>query len=82
MRLAYSLKPAVIQSGILCPTETMMSFILWALLEIHISSQLLRCSRGLSRQAAKRLLAKNFLLTYHPYAALRNFFRALHLSEL
>jgi hypothetical protein len=25
---------------------------------------------------------KNFLLTYHPYAALRNFFRALHLGEL
>src|SRR3989304_1417321 len=30
MRLAYSLKPVVIQSGILCPTETMMSFILSA----------------------------------------------------
>mgnify|MGYP001584866540 CR=1 FL=1 len=40
-----------------------------ALLKIHISSQLLRCR-------------KNFLLTYHPYAALRNFFRALHLGEL
>jgi hypothetical protein len=33
-------------------------------LKIQISSQLLRC-------------VKNFLLTYHPYAALRNFFRAL-----
>ncbi len=38
-------------------------------LKIQISSQLLRC-------------VKNFLLTYHPYAALRNFSRALHLSEL
>ena len=25
---------------------------------------------------------KNFLLTYNPYAALRNFFRVLHLGEL
>jgi hypothetical protein len=25
---------------------------------------------------------KNFLLTYNPYAALQNFFRALHLGEL
>ncbi|MBI5658402.1 MAG: hypothetical protein HZC43_02385 [Nitrosomonadales bacterium] len=40
-----------------------------ALLKIHISSQLLRCG-------------KNFLLTYHTYAALRNFFHALHLGEL
>jgi hypothetical protein len=38
-------------------------------LKIHISSQLLRC-------------VKNFLLTYNPYAALRNFSRALHLGEL
>ena len=27
-------------------------------------------------------LQKKFLLTYRPYAALRNFFRALHLGEL
>jgi hypothetical protein len=35
----------------------------------QISSQLLRCG-------------KNFLLAYTPYAALRNFSRALHLGEL
>jgi hypothetical protein len=40
-----------------------------ASLKIQISSQLLCCE-------------KNFLLTYTPYAALRNFFRALHLGEL
>jgi hypothetical protein len=39
-----------------------------ALLEIQISSQLLCCG-------------ENFLLTYQPYAALRNFFRALYLGE-
>jgi hypothetical protein len=33
------------------------------------SSQLLRCG-------------KNFLLAYNPYAALQNFYRALHLGEL
>jgi hypothetical protein len=38
-------------------------------LKIHISSQLLRCG-------------KNFLLAYNPYAARRNFSRALHLGEL
>jgi hypothetical protein len=38
-------------------------------LKIHISSQLPRC-------------VKNFLLTYTSYAALQNFFRALHLGEL
>ena len=44
-------------------------FVYWAPLKIHISSQLLRCG-------------KNFLLTYHTYAALRNFFHALHLGKL
>jgi hypothetical protein len=38
-------------------------------LKNQISSQLLRCG-------------KNFFLTYTSYAALRNFFRALHLGEL
>ena len=38
-------------------------------MDTQISSQLLRCR-------------KNFLLTYQPYAALLNFFRALHLGEL
>jgi hypothetical protein len=43
---------------------------------------MLRYGSGVSRQAAQRLLAKNFLLTYHTYAALQNFFRALHLGEI
>jgi hypothetical protein len=37
---------------------------IWAPLKIQISSQLPRCGRSL-------------LLTYNPYAALQNFFRAL-----
>jgi hypothetical protein len=58
-------------------------------LKIHISSQLMELlAIPLSRQktATKWLVmlrcGKNFLLTYKPYAALQNFFRALHLGEL
>jgi hypothetical protein len=58
-------------------------------IKIQISSQLMeQLAIPLSRQktATKWLVmlrcGKNFLLTYNPYAARRNFFRALHLGEL
>ena len=58
-------------------------------LKIHISSQLMKqlaIRLGCQNTTAKSLVmlrcGKNFLLTYTPYAARRNFFRALHLGEL
>ena len=58
-------------------------------LKTHISSKLMELlAIPLSRQktATKWLVTlrcvNNFLLTYKTYAARRNYFRALHLSEL
>src|SRR3990170_5453399 len=65
---AISTSWMMICSLICMPCEYHHVFI-WEPLKIHISSQLLRC-------------VKNFLLTYHTYAARRNFFHALHLGEL
>ena len=58
-------------------------------LKIQISSQLmelpaipLNCQRTETKSLVMLRCEKNFLLTYNSYAALRNFFRALHLVEL
>src|SRR5450759_3719050 len=56
---------------------------------IHISSQLmellaipLSCQKTATKWLVMLRCIKNSLLTYNPYAALRNFFHALHLGEL
>src|ERR1019366_4451750 len=60
--LVYSLKPAVIQSGILWPTETMMSFILKIPELSHITSDLAGVVCQLSRMAITNDLPSVFRL--------------------